>query len=83
MLQAKGVWGHTVVLGAGGRVRVHLRVKGLGVVGQLPDLRLTVGGDNLHAPLVERIVELPMDITEGDIHGPVGLYLLSVRCVDV
>ena len=71
MLQGKRVWEHTFVHGAGGRVRVHLRVKGLGVVGQLPDLRLTVGGDNLHAPLVERIVELPMDITEGDMRGPV------------
>lgn len=35
------------------------------------------GGDSLHAPLVERLLELPMDIHEGRLDGE-----LRLRCVD-
>lgn len=30
-----------------------------------PDTSITIGGKNLHAPLIERILELPMDIYAG------------------
>lgn len=33
--------------------------------GVFPDLRVTLRSQELHAPLVERMVELPMDIAAG------------------
>ena len=33
--------------------------------GVFPDLRVTLRSQELHAPLVERMVELPVDITAG------------------
>lgn len=33
--------------------------------GVFPDLRVSLRSQDLHAPLVERMVELPMDITAG------------------
>ena len=36
---------------------------------RVPDLTITVRGQNLHAPLVERIFELPMDINAGRANG--------------
>ena len=50
---------------AGGRVRVRVNVKEMGIQDRLADLELIIWGDNLHAPLMERIVELPMDIYGG------------------
>jgi len=40
-------------------------VKELGDPERLANLDLTIWGDNLHAPIIERIVELPMDIYAG------------------
>lgn len=50
---------------AGGRVRVRVNVKEMGVRDRLADLELIIWGENLHAPLIERVVELPMDIYGG------------------
>ena len=47
---------------------MQVKAKELGVKDQLADLELIIWGDNLHAPLVERIVELPMDIYGGARH---------------
>jgi hypothetical protein len=51
---------------AGGRIRVRLNVKELANPDRLADLELIIWGDNLHAPMIERIVELPMDVYGGD-----------------
>lgn len=37
----------------------------------------SAGGESLHAPLVERLLELPMDIHAGRLDGE-----LRLRCVD-
>lgn len=50
---------------AGGRVHVRVNVKDMGVPDRLADLELIIWGHNLHAPLIERVVELPMDIYGG------------------
>ncbi len=52
---------------AGGRIRLRLNVKELAHPDRLADLDLTIWGDNLHAPLIERIVELPIDIYGGEL----------------
>lgn len=44
---------------------MRLAVKELGNPERLADLDLIIWGDNLHAPLIERIVELPIDIYDG------------------
>jgi hypothetical protein len=61
----------------GGRVRVLVEARGItsGEVppageptppaGKVPSLDITVEGRDLHAPLIERLVELPMDINAG------------------
>ncbi len=70
---------------AGGRLRLRLNVKDLGDPERLADLDLMIWGDNLHAPLIERIVELPMDIYGGRcpsrLHITTGAYaVLPALC---
>lgn len=36
-------------------------------------LQVAINGKNLHAPLVERLIDLPMDITGGRINGELTL----------
>lgn len=36
-------------------------------------LQVAIKGKNLHAPLVERLIDLPMDITGGRINGELTL----------
>ena len=57
---------------------MQVKAKELGVKDRLADLELIIWGDNLHAPLMERIVELPMDIYEGAYPLSVKLCLLSL-----
>jgi len=45
---------------------------------RVPDLSICVQGKNLHAPLIERIIELPMDIDAGRVDGE-----LIIQCKDV
>ena len=55
--------------GTGGRVRVRVTVKGLNLArGHPGDLEATIWGEDLHAPLIERVIELPMDMY-GGAHG--------------
>ena len=42
---------------------MHVESKRLG--DPFPDLAVTISGRSIHAPLVERILELPMDIYAG------------------
>jgi len=68
---------------SGGRVRVIVSAAGI-IENELaqggarvPDLRISVQGQNLHAPLIERIIELPMDINSGRVNGE-----LVISCSD-
>jgi hypothetical protein len=60
---------------SGGHVRVQIDVTGIAgcdfVPGaaRWPTMSIAVTGRDLHAPLVERLVELPMDIDEGRANG--------------
>ena len=59
---------------------MQVKAKELGVKDRLADLELIIWGDNLHAPLMERIVELPMDIYGGAYHLSVkNSCMLSAR----
>jgi len=59
----------------GGKVRVLVNVSGIAdndlATGgpRVPEMTISVHGQNLHAPLVERIFELPMDINDGRANG--------------
>ena len=46
-------------------MRVRVRVKEMGIKDRLADLDVSIWGEDLHAPLIERLVELPMDIYGG------------------
>ena len=46
-------------------MRVRVNVKEMGIKDRLADLEAIIWGDNLHAPLIERLLELPMDIYTG------------------
>lgn len=46
-------------------MRVQVRVKEMGIKDRLADLDVSIWGEDLHAPLMERLVELPMDIYGG------------------
>ena len=60
---------------SGGHVRVTVNAAGLAdndlAIGgpRFPEMTIAVHGKNLHAPLVERIFELPMDIDAGRANG--------------
>ena len=69
----------------GGRLRVRVEASGVtsGVVPQpgqvavstarVPNLDIRITGQDLHAPLIERLVELPMDIYAGRVSGLASL----------
>lgn len=66
---------------AGGTLRVSLQLSGLSKgwcasEGIAPEMTITLGGQALHAPLIERTIELPMDIHEGRVSG---LYCLGTK----
>lgn len=48
---------------AGGRVRV--RVSSKDIHKAFPDTKIVIRAMNLHAPLIDRLLEIPMDIHEG------------------
>ena len=50
-------------------MRVRVNVKEMGIMNRLADLDVTIWGENLHAPLIERLLELPMDIYGGVRHA--------------
>jgi len=53
---------------------VRVNVKEMGIKDRLADLELIIWGENLHAPLAERVVELPMDV-----YG--GMYALPIAAL--
>lgn len=48
---------------AGGKIQARVVSKGLNL--RYPDTRINVWGKDLHAPVAERILELPMDVYQG------------------
>ena len=60
-------------------MRVRVNVKEMGVRDRLADLELIIWGENLHAPLIERVVELPMDIYGGVWRSLSIVYTLYLR----
>ena len=48
-------------------MRVRVTCKGIGAVDKYngTELQMAIFGENLHAPLAERLLELPMDIYDG------------------
>ena len=48
-------------------MRVRVTCKGVGAVDKYngTELQMAIFGENLHAPLAERLLELPMDIYDG------------------
>jgi hypothetical protein len=59
----------------GGKLSVHIEADNvvhndMAAFGPIfPTMKVVVGGRNLHAPLIERVVELPMDIKTGRLDG--------------
>ena len=49
---------------AGGKIKARVVSKGLNL--RYPNTRINLWGDNLHAPMAERILELPMDVYQGE-----------------
>lgn len=63
--------------GDGGSIRVLVTVGQIGVDGRWPELLVRVIGKNLHAAVVENLLDLPMDINGGRLDGE-----LRVRAFD-
>lgn len=55
--------------GSGGRLRVRVSHSWPSDPGASMDLAVTVTGRGLHAPLIDRLLELPMDIHSGTVDG--------------
>ena len=57
-----------LVCRTGGRLHIHVTSDGLKKDNEtFPDLRVSLKAQGLHAPLVERFVEIPTDITAGTV----------------
>ncbi len=54
---------------AGGRVHVHLVADHVNTPDVWPDMTVTIRAAQLDAPLLERLLELPMDVHEGSVTG--------------
>lgn len=63
--------------GDGGTVRVVVTCGHIGTPGRWPELLVRVIGKNLHAPVFENLLDLPMDINGGRLDGE-----LRIRCQD-
>jgi hypothetical protein len=54
-------------------VQLRVTCNGIRCDGSHPDLRIVVRGSGLHAPLVDRLLELPFDISGGRLDGELRL----------
>ncbi len=64
---------------AGGHLEVRLIASRLGIPDVWPDMRVDIRAHALHAPLVERLLELPMDISEGALTGELRISTYDER----
>ena len=60
--------------GDGGRVRVHVGCAHMGVPERWPELTVKVEGTNLHAPMLEHLLDVPIDVHSGNLTGEVRLH---------
>jgi hypothetical protein len=58
----------------GGRVRVHVGCTHLGTPERWPELTVRVEGANLHAPILEHLLDVPIDVHSGNLNGEVSLH---------
>lgn len=65
-------------------MRVRVTCKGIGAVDkhQGTDLQMAVWAENLHAPLAERLLELPMDIYDGAVRATVDSSGVALALID-
>jgi hypothetical protein len=58
-----------------GKVEVQVSVVDMAVMNVCPQVTVSVRGKGLHAPLLERLLELPMDIYRGRLDGEIRIHL--------
>ena len=58
----------------GGRVRVHVGCTHLNTPERWPELEVRVEGANLHAPILEHLLDVPIDVHSGNLNGEVRLH---------
>jgi len=63
--------------GAGGALRVRVRCSGIATPGRWPELEVRVAGQNLHGPVLENLLDIPMDMLAGRLDGEI-----VIRCCD-
>lgn len=64
---------------AGGSFEVHLSAQNVNAPGVCPEVAATIQAQDLHAPLVERLLELPMDIYSGRLGGELRIRVYDQR----
>jgi hypothetical protein len=64
---------------AGGNLEVHVAAQHVNVPGRHPDLLACIHASSLHAPHVERLLELPMDIYAGRLSGELRIRAFDTR----
>ena len=64
---------------SGGRVAVSVKASNMLQPGVWPECDVTISGVGLHAPIIERLIELPMDIYGGTLNGTFGIHMHSER----
>lgn len=63
----------------GGAVRVTVSGKDLFKENNTPDLQVEITGKHLHAPMLERLIEVPIDLQEGRVNGTVHITANTPR----
>ena len=62
---------YNIFCSTGGGIRARVVSKGLHL--RYPDTHVRIWGKNLHAPMADRVLELPMDVYEGE-SSALGLF---------
>ena len=57
----------------GGSIHVTVKGKDLFIEDTTPNLFVTIVGKKLHVPLLERLLEIPIDVQEGRVDGVVTI----------
>lgn len=57
----------------GGELYLKVNGKDIGIEGRAGDLSVTIGGSRISAPLIDRLLEIPMDISDGVVDGEITL----------
>ena len=60
-------------VGEKGKLRVRLVARHIGLEDRWPDMAVSIQAEDLHAPNVERLLPIPLDINEGRVSGELRL----------